>query len=77
MEITNAEYNELRDLVVQATEEGPITEWTERIAQLAKTLGLPTHMMTWSGSPHIVASSVVQYADNWSVIPELREELKK
>ncbi len=45
MKITNAEYNELKDQVVQATEQGPITEWVERIAQLAKDLGLPVHMM--------------------------------
>ncbi len=75
MKISGESYGKLTDRVLEATEQGKITEWTERIAQLAKRLDLPIAMMKWSGSPRIVAASVVEFSDNWNVIPQLEAEL--
>lgn len=57
----------LEERLLDVTREGPITGWTERIAQLASSTGLPIEMVRWNGSPYSVASSVVQIARSWNI----------
>jgi len=63
----------------QVTQDGPVQQWVERIAAIAKEINLPLHRICWQGSPQIVAFHIIQYAAAWSDngLSALSEAIKK
>lgn len=53
---------EVVDMLLVRTEPGPVSEWTERIGSVARTLGLPLCNIEWNGSPKQVAHNLVGFS---------------
>jgi len=75
LRLSGSELRQLHQGILDATQEGPITEWTERIAQLAKKIGLPVHSINWNASPSGAAYNVLQLAEGFGKVKELKAEL--
>lgn len=75
MKLVGQQRVEYTQRLLNATEEGPITLWTERIAQLAKEAGVPPNAVDWSGSPKLVASKVLDAATSYEVLPNILERI--
>lgn len=54
--------SEVINVLLKHTESGPVTEWIERMADVARNLGLPLCNVEWHGSPKQVAHSLVGYS---------------
>ena len=67
----------LEEEILEATKEGEITLWTERIAQLAEAAGILVAGVNWSGSPATVANRVASAAANHMVVDKLLELMSK
>ncbi|MBP7927772.1 hypothetical protein KAZ57_01355 [Patescibacteria group bacterium] len=65
------------DMVLKHTKEGPITQWDERIAQLAKNAGLEVEQINWKGSPKDVAFKVVEHAETFGTLEELKQAISE
>jgi len=50
------------DMLLKHTESGPVTEWIERLAKVARNLGLPLYNIDWNGSPKQVANNLIGYS---------------
>lgn len=55
--------------LLDATSEGPATQWNDRIADVASKAGLPLHNINWIGSPASVAQRVAKYAEDYGGTP--------
>ena len=64
MSLSGQQVKVVVDTIVDITKDGPITGWTERIAQLCKRIGLPVERIDWAGSPIQVALHVVQVSES-------------
>ncbi|QLQ31626.1 MAG: hypothetical protein HZT40_08545 [Candidatus Thiothrix singaporensis] len=53
--------HDIAEAIRNKTEDGYITLWTERIAQLSEDHGIPVQNIDWSGSPLTVAGRVASY----------------
>jgi hypothetical protein len=53
---------EVIDMLLAKTEPGPVSEWTERIAAVARAIELPLCNIEWNGTPKQVAYSLVGYS---------------
>jgi len=77
MNLSGADYRRFEKLILDGTENGPITEWVERIALLSKKIGLPVQHMNWNTSPSGAAYKVIESANAYDKLEELEAELKK
>lgn len=50
------------DVLLKKTESGPVTEWVERLAAVARRAELPLCNIEWYGSPKQVAHSIAGYS---------------
>jgi len=75
LRLSGSEFGRLHQGILHATQEGPITEWAERIAQLARKIGLPVHSIDWNTSPSGAAFKVLQSAEGFEKVEELKAEL--
>lgn len=76
MYLTGAPYKEAVAKILRGTEEGPITQWTERMAQVAKKIGLPVQHINWNGTPSTVAGLIAEYANDCGYLAALFAELE-
>ena len=53
----------LAKLIVEKTEPGRVTDWVERIAQIATVAEVPKSMINWNNSPATVAYNLADYAE--------------
>jgi hypothetical protein len=51
--------------LLEATKDGPATQWNDRMAEVARDAGLPLHDINWIGSPSCVAFNVARHACNY------------
>jgi len=51
--------------LLDATSDGPATQWNDRIAGVAIKAGLPLYNINWIGSPSSVAQRVARYAADY------------
>ena len=72
-QMSGEEYRELHDLVVEATREGRVTDWVERIAEIARLAGIRLEMINWDSSPWIVAGNIVRASSTWCSPDGLRQ----
>ncbi len=54
------EITDIRKDLLDATREGRVQDWNERIADIAQEVGLKLEHINWNGSPAVVASKIVQ-----------------
>lgn len=65
------EFEEVTNLIVDKTKEGPVSQWVDRIGELARKAGLPLDIICWQGAPVIVACDVYQQAKAYGKIDKL------
>lgn len=58
------ERQELREMLLKKTQEGPVDQWINRMGPVAKVLDFDLADICWQGAPRIVADGVAQYAIN-------------
>lgn len=62
----------LYDDIVKATQNGPVWEWVERIAAIARDAGLKLEDINWQGSPALVALRVIESARKHGLTDKLK-----
>ena len=60
--ILNEAEQRVADFIIRTTKEGPVRDWTERIANIARRAHFPLEKINWQGSPESVATNVVAFA---------------
>lgn len=75
--LTGPQLGELVDQIIDATKEGRVSDWTERIADIVRLTRLRLHDVDWHGSPRTVAFNVVSTANAHCVHQDLPIALKK
>lgn len=72
MRISGPELGALSELLVKKTEDGPVVEWVERIAVIARKAGIQPSRINWNQSPINVAFAVVTQGNASMRIDDLR-----
>jgi len=67
---------EIINLICEKTKDGPVSQWTDRMAIIAEQVGLDNSEICWQGSPITVAFSIYQEAKRRNKIDKIKEVLK-
>lgn len=62
---------EVVKLIIDATREGPVSQWVDRIGEVARKAGLELSVICWQGDPSGVAFSVYQEAERHCKVQNL------
>ncbi len=62
--LTGPEVAVFVDQIVDATKVGRVTDWVERISEIAKLANLPLAEILWNEAPHNVAFAMVDLANS-------------
>jgi len=63
--------------IVNATRNGPVQEWVERIASVVRDSGLPPEDFQWQLAPEHLAVSIVDIAQRCGMDGKLRVALER
>lgn len=61
--------------LIEATRQGPVETWKERMRQIADEIGLDPASIDWDGSPSMAAYHLVDEAKRRSQLDSLRRRL--
>lgn len=70
-------YSLYRPQIIDATAKGRVTDWVERIAEIALSTGLDRSRIDWSGSPDVVAHNVIDAAKRAAKLPALEQAIAR
>ena len=63
--------------LVEVTKEGPVTQWYERIAEIARKAGFDVSEVNWNASPRGVASDIAQHMNGYYRIDKLEQAIQE
>lgn len=77
MDISGPEMAKISQQLLELTREGRLTDWVERIGEIASRAGAVMENINWNGSPYIVAFEVIDHLSRrHASLDSLREALK-
>ena len=77
MPLIGSEREELREQIIAMTKDGRVQDWVERIADIAREVGLDLSSISWQGAPVEVAIEVIRFAEKHTKLDTLRNVLSK
>ncbi|OGZ05993.1 MAG: hypothetical protein A2942_04665 [Candidatus Lloydbacteria bacterium RIFCSPLOWO2_01_FULL_50_20] len=75
--ITAIEFFKLKGEILEATKEGRLQDWNERIGEIAQLAEFQLEKINWQGAPNELAARLIHYADVRSTIEKLAHALQK
>jgi hypothetical protein len=54
--------NRIYPILMEATREGSVTQWTDRIVEIVRMMGYPLENINWNGTPTMVVDRVIDAA---------------
>lgn len=73
--LTGPQMSALVSEIIDATKEGRVTDWVERIAEIVKMTSMPLSNISWNRSPNDVAFGAVDEANKRGIAQELQVAL--
>lgn len=64
---------DIRKRLIEVTREGPVTEWSERMAEVFRKAGFDTCVIAWGKSAVDVAHEIAEYALSRTALDQLEK----
>jgi hypothetical protein len=76
-QLHGAEWSTMVARLVKATQEGPVTDWVQRMSEVARELGVELWDINWNQTPKLVAHDIVEYVNSADLVDTMEWALEK